>query len=517
MRRALLTGILLALALPGGAHAQDTYTVHVCRTPSGGAASTLGLSAVSSASALSTACPASGVGSGQPAGDVPTFTNFGIRYRVPGDTQLTRFTAYRSVALASQWNYTLFRDADALTTENYVETCWTMSGCSTVGDGSVSAASRVSAAVPETGGVVLYADCNPGPCGTGGGSGITLHRLDVDLSDRFDPVLNGTPSGDLLDTTRAVAGVRSIAYSATDRGGGVHRASIQVDGATAATQIADLNGGACREPFTEPVPCRLTASGTIALDTAKLADGVHSVRLLVADATGTNTVTYGPVQITTRNQAPACDPSITAETTPVTARFRGTRSRHLTRRRGRGAVVRGSVAGAAAGTPVILVARAVRAGARDRIARRGVTAADGSFRLGVPAGPSRRLRVGYRVRSTDPLLACSRRLELRTPARVRLRARPRTVAAGAAVRLSGRLLGGRVPARGKTVELQAFERGRWRTFETARASRRGRFAARYTFSSSAAGRTFRLRARVRPDALYPFSTGHSKPVRVRVG
>ena len=88
------------------------------------------------------------------------------------------------------------------------------------------------------------------------------------------------------------------------------------------------------------------------------------------------------------------------------------------------------------------------------------------------------------------------------------------MAAGAAVRLSGRLLGGRVPARGKTVELQAFERGRWRTFETARASRRGRFAARYTFSSSAAGRTFRLRARVRPDALYPFATGHSKVVRV---
>ena len=139
------------------------------------------------------------------------------------------------------------------------------------GDGGVSAASRVSAAVPETGGIVLYADCNPGPCGTGGGSGITLHRLDVELSDRFDPVLNGTPSGDLLDTTRAVAGVRSIAFSATDRGGGVYRAAIQVDGATAATQSADLNGGACREPFTEPVPCRLTASGTIALDTAKLA------------------------------------------------------------------------------------------------------------------------------------------------------------------------------------------------------------------------------------------------------
>ncbi len=99
---------------------------------------------------------------------------------------------------------------------------------------------------------------------------------------------------------------------------------------------------------------------------------------------------------------------------------------------------------------------------------------------------------------------------------MRLRARPRVVAAGATVRLSGRLLGGRVPARGKTVELQAFERGRWRTFETARARGKRRFRSTYRFSSSAAGRTFRLRARVRPDALYPFSTGHSKVVRVRV-
>ena len=436
---------------------------------------------------------------------------------MPADTTLTRFTAYRTVRLAAGWNYTLFRDADALTGENYVETCWTLGGCSAFGDGGVSTASRVAAAVPGTGGLVLYADCNPGPCPAGGGSGITLHRLDAELSDRFDPVLNGTPSGDLLDTTRAVAGVRRIAFSASDRGGGVYRALIRVDGATAVAQTVDLNGGACREPFAEPVPCRLTASGTIALDTARLSDGQHDVQLVVTDATATNAVTYGPVGITTRNQAPGCDPAVTAETTPVTVRFRGTRSRHLTRRRGRGAVVRGSVAGAAAGTPVILTARAVRAGARDKIARRGVTAADGSYRLAVPAGPSRRLRVGYRVRPTDPLLACSRRLELRTPARVRMRVRPRAVAPGGRVRLTGRLLGGRVPARGKTVELQAFERGRWRTFETARASRRGRFAARYRFSSSAAGRTFRLRARVRPDALYPFSTGHSQPARVRVG
>ena len=436
---------------------------------------------------------------------------------MPADTRLARYTLYRTVGLSPGWNYSLFRDADALTEENRVEICWTMAAqCAARGDGRVSTASRVAGTAPDTGGLTLWVDCNPGPCGAGSGSRVTLHRLDAELADRLDPTLNGTPSGDLFDAVRAVAGTRSVAFSASDRGGGVYRATLEVDGAAAVSQVVDANGGDCREPFTTPVPCRLTASGTIALDTATLPDGVHSVRLLVSDATGTNTVVHGPVQITTRNQAPACDPSITPATSPVTIRFRGTRSRHLTRRRGRGAQVRGSVAGAAAGTPVILVAREVRSGSRDRVAARGVTAADGSYRLAVPAGPSRALRVAYRVRSTDPLLACSRRLTLRTPARVTLRARPRVVPAGGRVRFTGRLLGGRVPARGKTVELQAFERGRWRTFETARARAKRRFHASYPFSSDAAGRSFRMRARVRPDALYPFSTGHSKVIRVRV-
>ena len=48
------------------------------------------------------------------------------------------------------------------------------------------------------------------------------------------------------------------------------------------------------------------------------------------------------------------------------------------------------------------------------------------------------------------------------------------------------------------------------------AGRRGRFSAVYRFSASAPGRVFRMRARVRPEATYPFALGHSRVVRVRV-
>jgi hypothetical protein len=508
-----LAGLLLLLLLPRVATAQDTYTVHYCQSPAGAVATTEGLAAISGYAGLSYACPGQGVASGPPISDFGQLQGFGIRYRVPPDTRLSSYALYRSATVPAPWNYTLFRDADATNEELVVERCWSMgAACGSRGDGKVSPASRIAGSAADSSGLLLYVDCNPGPCAAGGSVRVVLHRLDAVLSDRLDPTLIGTPSGDLLDTERSVAGVRSVAFSATDRGGGVYRATLEVDGAAAVSQVVDDNGGTCREPFTTPVPCRLTASGSIALDTASLPDGVHAVRLLVSDATGTNTVVHGPVRITTRNQAPGCDPSVTAAITPVTLRFRGTRSRHLTRRGGRGARVAGTIAGAGAGTTVFLIGRAIRSGARDQVVARALTAADGSFRLRVPAGVSRRLRAGHRVRATDPLLACSRPLELRTPARARLRAR----SLPGRVRLAGRLLAGHVPARGKTVELQAFERGRWRTFESVRANRRGRFSARYRFSASSVGRTFRMRARIRPEATYPFALGHSPVVRVRV-
>jgi hypothetical protein len=113
-------------------------------------------------------------------------------------------------------------------------------------------------------------------------------------------------------------------------------------------------------------------------------------------------------------------------------------------------------------------------------------------------------------------VACSRALKLRVPASVTLHVRPSTVRAGHSIRIFGRLRGGRVPRRGKLVALQAFERGRWQTFTTVRTNRHGSFSKRRGFSFTAAGRTFRLRVQVRPDASYPFALGYSHAVRVHV-
>ena len=69
---------------------------------------------------------------------------------------------------------------------------------------------------------------------------------------------------------------------------------------------------------------------------------------------------------------------------------------------------------------------------------------------------------------------------------------------------------------GKLIELQAFDGGRWRTFRTTRANRRGRFHARYRFTRTTSPRTFRFRARARRESRYPYALGVSKVVKVRV-
>lgn len=510
-----MLALLALLVVVPSARAEDTYTVHYCRTPAGSAADTTAFTDINAKARVGADCPAHGVSAGPPTADFGDLEGFGIRYRVPPATRLVGYDLYRTVRVTPNWNYTLYRDSADGVEANIVERCWSAT-CSGLGDGSASPASRVAERGIDRGGLELYIDCKPGPCSAGSEARVTLHRLDAILADRTDPAFTSAPSGDLLDSQRPVAGRRSVSFAASDSGGGVYQATIEVDGRAAVNQVVDSNGGRCHEPFTTPVPCRASASGTVSLDTATLPDGAHSVRLLVSDATRTNRVAFGPVLITTRNQASVCDPAIKANATPVAAGFAGRHRRAVTRRRGRGARVVGRLAGAGAGASVLLLARETRVGAPTTAVASTTTGPDGSFTLLVPPGRSRTLRAAHRIRPTDPFVACSRALRLRVPARATLSVRPKRVRAGHSVRLSGRLLGGRVPRRGKLVDLQAYERGRWRTFDTARSSRRGRYRTHYRFSTAAAGRSFRLRVRVRPDAAYPFAVGYSHAVRVRV-
>jgi hypothetical protein len=150
----------------------------------------------------------------------------------------------------------------------------------------------------------------------------------------------------------------------------------------------------------------------------------------------------------------------------------------------------------------------------DQVVGRAVAGQDGRFRFRVPPGPSRTLRAGFKWAS-EGFFACGMSLSLKVRAGVRLSAL-RHVRSRGLIALSGRLLGGYIPPRGKVVELQGWANGAWRLFRSVRTSKAGRYHTRYRVRTGVRG-ILRIRARVRRERGYPYTLGYSRVVRVRVG
>jgi hypothetical protein len=152
-------------------------------------------------------------------------------------------------------------------------------------------------------------------------------------------------------------------------------------------------------------------------------------------------------------------------------------------------------------------------GARSAAASPAVTGADGTFSYRVPArAPSRTLRYEYRyLRAGDIVSAAAVSLRVRSAVRLSVRLR------GVAVRYSGRVLSKPLPRAGKLVVLQGRVRGgRWQTFATRRASRRGTFRGRYRLKVRRPGVRLQFRARAVVESGWPYLEGKSRVVTRRV-
>jgi hypothetical protein len=145
--------------------------------------------------------------------------------------------------------------------------------------------------------------------------------------------------------------------------------------------------------------------------------------------------------------------------------------------------------------------------------RTGIAAVSGIYKVKIPAGPTRTLRLQAHAPGATAL-ACTT-ATVRTRAGVRLKASKR-VRPGGRVRFRGRVLGKPIPGRGKLVELQAFDGGRWRVFATPRTNRKGTFKTSYKLRRTFGPRTFRFRARIRKETGHPYELGYSRRVKVRV-
>jgi hypothetical protein len=143
------------------------------------------------------------------------------------------------------------------------------------------------------------------------------------------------------------------------------------------------------------------------------------------------------------------------------------------------------------------------------------TSRTGRFSYLARRGPARTVR--FRYPGTPTIRGRSGDVALRVRAATSMRPSRRSVINGEYVTFRGRLKGGWIPPAGALVELQVSSRGQWRTFAQPRArAGTGRWAYRYRFETVRGRATFRFRARIRRQPDFPFITGASRPIRVKV-
>jgi hypothetical protein len=452
-------------------------------------------------------------------------------FEAPPNTTIANVTVHRTASASSNgaWyrSYFLFQDSPVPMEGYGLDVCvWLTGPCQRPGDASkpFDDVSRFASGSIRAGRLIASAQCDGSSCGaqapTFAGS-FGIYRARIGLSDAFPPAFRTAPSGSLLDASATVSGERAVRFDATDIGGGLRAGEIVVDGvAVARTDIGA--GGTCREPYNLPVPCPFSANGTISLDTAAIENGRRSVQVGLVDAAGNRTLS-DPVTVAVHNDKyPNGTP--VSRTASLTARFSTRSGRRLVERTvgfGRRARIVGRLVDAArtpiAGAQLVVTSRVDRLGAEERPVATITTGSDGRYAWRTGPGPSRFFRIGYRAYGSDERLTASTEVKLGVRPAIALSVRPRRVSNGGEVRFRGRLLGG-PGKRGTQVVLEAVgRRGRQRVpVETLRAGREGRFRFSYRFVRSFAPFTYRFRARLIPQAGYPYAAGASPIVVVKI-
>jgi hypothetical protein len=365
----------------------------------------------------------------------------------------------------------------------------------------------------------VYVGCSVGDaCATGSDTDyVRVYAAQFGLTDARPPVITGQPTGTLLATGKPLAGAHVFQVAATDEGSGISAFALEVDGTEVQRWAVATTRKPCAAPFYDPTPCSPDAAGAYGFDTATLADGRHSVRIKVIDASG-NETRSDPVEVVTENRGTSCGSYGGVQ---IRARFaRGSR-RVAKIRYGRRATLRGRLFDAAgqpmAGTPPEVVQTLMHSGAEPKVTRTVVTDGYGRVRVPLAPGPSRKIRLGLSRGQGLGGLICSPPVRLHVAAGVQFSVRPRRVSANGRIRFAGRLRGG--PNR-KGVQIAIYavaRRGRARVpVEILRTDARGRFRFAYRFRRSFAPFTYRFRARVPRQASYPYVTGWSRTVVVRV-
>jgi hypothetical protein len=365
------------------------------------------------------------------------------------------------------------------------------------------------------------------PCSVAAGGGIShiLHGSDVTINDPTPPTVTVEASGLVAGGPRN--GSDPVTLSASD-GAGIRKVELvdvtnplapavvgtedYAEVRTAANRICD---------YSQPAPCPSLSRETVQATT--LPAGQRNVIVRVTD-TGGNVVDRGPYPVFA--VTPSDRGALTGANATDTGKLKilwskGLHSKRRTLGYGAKAGIRGRLVNDAGqpitGAKVQLLTRDLRSGA-DVVPRASFTTdGDGRFSATVTASASRQLHFAWLARAADVRFGANGYLTLQARATGRLSVSTKRPRVGRTITITGKLSGvsrGGVPV---LVQGRAAGSRRYDTFADATTSSTGRFRGRYRFRSAASrGRSFVFRARIRTAPRFPYETGYTKTVTVRV-
>ena len=345
----------------------------------------------------------------------------------------------------------------------------------------------------------------PDPCIADHPMPLQVRGMEVTLSEDVAPLIL-RPVGTLL-SDGPQSGIRTLTYAAADAQSGVAKVTVLLDDVVVA--IDDLTTRCFHSDFTA---CPASHDETLRVDTRAVPNGSHALTVRVEDAAGNERVVQGDHLIEVANQSSS---DVTAPYA-LSARFTGASRSTLTVPYGRRVSVRGrltrTTGSVAVGTPIEVLERLDRRGARERFARKVITKVDGSFSTGLATNrPSRSVRLAYRPTPDTQVVSPTLKLRVRAASTVRASLR------GRIVRFSGRVLSRPVPRAGKRVVMEGRSPGSaWTAFRALRTDREGRFSGTYRLRVRRPGIRLKVRAIVPREKGYGYLGSRSRTVTFRV-
>ncbi len=387
------------------------------------------------------------------------------------------------------------------------------------------------------------------PAGSGGGvnAEISLYAADIELENSSTPA--GTDfAGSLLEPN--ATGTADLTFSAQDpEGPGVYRVIVDLDGTPVYEGTPESNGGRCASignyasgvgEFLYPQPCKREVAVDAPVDTTKLTNGQHQLKVIVQDAAGNSSTVYadtisidnpsaggaagsGAVASAIGPGSPAADRgplngTNASDQATLTARWSSTAKAMRTSRYGASEEITGRLTAPGgvgiSGASIDVDETPAYEGART-VSLAGVrTGPTGEWTLTLPRDTSSSaLRFAYRSHQNDTIPVATATLTLRVHAGIMLRIAPRSASVGRRIVFNGVLDGGPVPPGGKQLVLEASSGGEWIQFDTVSTNAKGRYRASYRFKFPGPV-TYRFRVVSRYEADFPFLNGSSNIVDI---